>query len=664
MESFSEKEQEQIKSFEQKRKLFQMMLMAHIRLVAAFFVATLTIILLVLYIKAWRSPHRYETQVKLHYAPGDSRFDNTKSLSPKLVLDLLKRKSTRQQFFRELSRDPQHKNYINPQIEIEPIEKNRVIDQFVITVSAQDEKCAVNTANAFAEYCVNVYAKEHSATLNLQRDELRKRKNNILAEIERLDEEKKQLCSAKGIVAPNSEYEQLQRMIHGNQREIQKEQPALDELEYSSKKLKAQQAAFNPALVENEAALRSRITARKKLDDEIERYRYEYTESNTKMINLQDRRNAMEKAFRDFLKEKKISESDVEQLDAAVQLHNELATVTENLNRKRERMRGMTANLKADEDKLAYLSKIMPQIDKLNELQRTQRGSLTKINSSISDIDSRLPLLKEGMRIGGRVESASKRSPLTGKKFVLSVIGALVLSLILGWIIVLMDFLFGVVSGEKELMLLSEMHYLGALPTRNALFESNAQAQIAFNTIYHAFTNVGAQHHIIIACPLPGGKIMPELFEYFERCENMGGNRMLTIDVVLAENFNYDVDSTCDTGIIICSGSKGYLPVISKKFLSPSELELLRSDLLLLRETYDMIVIKHSASMRRDRMFIEQIVPFCDSALIAVGYRKTSRKNLRRIASINKKTGLPIMTILSDNSPDAAGKHNNLEVGA
>ena len=193
--------------------------------------------------------------------------------------------------------------------------------------------------------------------------------------------------------------------------------------------------------------------------------------------------------------------------------------------------------------------------------------------------------------------------------------------------------------------------------------ESTAEAQIVYNAIYHAFMDWGSDFHVVLASTLPGGKILPGLFEHFENFQTMNGKRMLTIDVVLAENFNYDTPCEYDTGIICCAGSRGHLPVMSKKFLSPSECELLRNDLLILRNTYDLIIIKHSASMRRDRMFVEQIVPLCDCALVAVGHRRTSRKNLRRFASINRKTGLPIMCILSDSSPKTVGKHNNLELG-
>ena len=85
----------------------------------------------------------------------------------------------------------------------------------------------------------------------------------------------------------------------------------------------------------------------------------------------------------------------------------------------------------------------------------------------------------------------------------------------------------------------------------------------------------GSEHHLVLTSTLPGGKIMPELFEAIERNEATRGERTLIVDMVLAENFNYDTPSSFDTGIIIGSGSRGFLPVMSKKYLSPSEFELL-----------------------------------------------------------------------------------------
>ena len=39
------------------------------------------------------------------------------------------------------------------------------------------------------------------------------------------------------------------------------------------------------------------------------------------------------------------------------------------------------------------------------------------------------------------------------------------------------------------------------------------------------------------------------------------------------------------------------------------------------------------------------------------------RNDLRRLAALNRRTKLPIMTIFSDNSPESIGENANLEVG-
>ena len=660
MNSFTKKEQEQIKRFEQLRRQLQMIFIAHIRLIVFLFIASLTLIMTVIYVKWFRSPKRYEAQVMIHYSPPD-RGDRSRTMDPKLVLEILQRIDTSRSFYKKIGSIPGRWKPWQCQIRIEPIEKNRVMDRFKVLVTAPEERTAVTLANAFAKHCVETYTRENPLLLEKQRRELKKQISGVQDEIARIEDEKKQLCEGKNILDPKSEFVRLERGIHDATREMNKEAPEFKTRKNEYDALSAEMKNFNPALIENEGALRERIAARKKLDDEIEKNRSEYLDTNPKMINLKERRTAIEASFQKFLKEKNLRESELNQLDAAIKLHAALVKSGADLKVREEKMRTFRNVIKSDEEKLAYLRQIMPQIDKLNELQRTQRESLNKLNASISDIDTKLPVLKENMRIGYR-GSPKKLKPFGGNKIVLCIIGALVITLVLAALAVMFDFIFGVVSSEKELMLFSELHYLGALPTREDFFESATQAQIVFNSIYHAFMRWGSDHHVVLASTLPGGKLLPGLFNHFENFQTMNGKRMLCIDVVLAENFNYDTPCEFDTGIIYCSGSKGHLPVISKKFLSPSECELLRNDLLLLRNTYDLIFIRHSVSMRRDRMFVEQIIPLCDCALVSVGFRRTSRKNLRRIAAINRKTNLPIMSILSDDSPKAVGKHNNLEL--
>lgn len=662
MNDFSEKEREHIRDFEEFRKLIQMILYSHLKLLSIFFGVVLLVIMLFSYFKVTYSSVRYEAQAMLYYHPKQT--NNIKPYSAKYVLQMLIRKSVRQQFFQELKNTHPELSGEPGQIRITPIEKNRVLDCFKISVSAADRKTAIALTNAFSEYCIRIYTEEWSANMEKRKDDLLQKKREVFEEMNKIEQKKTKLGSHKQLFAPEKDYEKLRLLIGEQQTLHTKLGLALNGLEHRQSVLKQKMDRLNPALLANDKELSTRIAALKKLDAQIENSQDVYTEYNPKMMSLQSRRASMHTSLEQFMKEKKITEDDLEQIETVPQLKAEYKSVNDELEARQEEMRILNNEIADANDRFAHLCEIMPQITKLNQQYTSMMDSLHKLDASVADINYLLPLIKDDLLIGERVESAYGMAPFSGKRIVLHIVTALVLTLLLGSLISGIEFEFGRVSGEKELMLFSALHYLGSLPLREELFKSHNQESIAFNTIYHSFRNVGSDHHIVFTGTLPGGKLMPELFDVFECNHAMSGNRAIVLDVVLASTYNYDIAQIEDTILVAHSENKGVIPVISKKFLSPSELELLSNDLQILRKTYDLIFIRHSVAMRKDRMFVEQISELCDSAMIAVGCNKTTRKNLRRLLTINKKTGLTIMTIMSDSNINTAIKHTNLEVGA
>ncbi|MBO4748153.1 MAG: hypothetical protein J5607_08880, partial [Clostridiales bacterium] len=83
----------------------------------------------------------------------------------------------------------------------------------------------------------------------------------------------------------------------------------------------------------------------------------------------------------------------------------------------------------------------------------------------------------------------------------------------------------------------------------------------------------------------------------------MAGKEVLILDIVLADEVDQEISE--DTLFIIHHGSRGHLPLASRKFFSPMELSLLKDDLDHLRSKYDLIFIRHSASLRHDRLFLD-----------------------------------------------------------
>ena len=765
MESFSEQEREQIKKFEQLRKLVQMILMAHLTPLVIFFFFILAGSLVGLYVMAERSPYRYEAEVIFHYAVAD-RNDNIKSLNPKLVLEIFKRKETRDQFNWNYHRKCGEK--ANCRINIEPVfDKKGAMDRFKVSVRADNENRTVRMANEFAECCLEAYFKEYSSSLDTQLKEFELKVKEVDEELDRIKKEKDAIYKGD----PKVDGPELSRTLFKYEKDLQERKKLLEKHQYEFDKLKenekpayralakchtklrnllkerkenedalkkkqaalaTQQDEFRkleeqkrnayPALIKCRAKLKEHLTEGKELNEKIKKEKQLLTEQNPRVKDLISDRQNWEKEFAAFLKENGLSENDanLEMLEDAVKWDHEREKIERTLrdaerhvqdakktlggtlkeldalkdehklldsdltvemledairwDREREKIEPAFTNAEREErnarmlvettrKKLDHVKKITPEFERLTRQEHTQEASLEKLKNSITELHTRQSQVKQSIRIGERVESAHKLNPLGVKRVAFCIIAAVLLTTLLATLIVLRDFFFGVVSSEKDIKFLSHLQYLGSLPTRAGLFESKNQEQIAFSAIYNALQNSGREHHIMLASALPGGKIIPEFFDAFERNYTMNGKRTLTIDMVLAENFDYDTPGEDDTGIVVHSGGKGVLPVISKKFLSPSELELLKNDLTTLRKSFDLIFIKHSASMRRDRMFVEQIIPLCDGALIAVGLNKTSRRHLRRLSMLAAKTELPIMTILSDNSPETAGKRTNLEVG-
>ena len=306
------------------------------------------------------------------------------------------------------------------------------------------------------------------------------------------------------------------------------------------------------------------------------------------------------------------------------------------------------------------LKRIMPNYQVLTQQTSSLRDSLQKLDESIADINYMLLIVKDDIFITDRVESAIGDKPLRKKNMAIGAFAALALTGFAAALIVLLEFFFGKLSGNHELKLFSEFHLIGNLPSKESLFSSESQKEMVYNSLCHEMQAFQPEQHILLAGALPGSKILPEFFQACERIYAMSGQEVLNVDIVLADTADDQIPE--DYNIIIISGNRGILPVASRKFFTPMELNLLKDDLDHLRAKYDLIFIHHSASLRHDKLFLEQIAPLCTGALISAGYRKTPRKTLRTLATVQHKTGLPFLMIMSDCFADHVQKDLKQEV--
>ena len=225
-----------------------------------------------------------------------------------------------------------------------------------------------------------------------------------------------------------------------------------------------------------------------------------------------------------------------------------------------------------------------------------------------------------------------------------------------------LEYIFGKISNEKEMLLFPDLHYLGKLPVSPDMFGAESSKQLIFSALTHRFQSIsGNNSHVVFAGSLPGAKVMQEFYSSLEWNYAMAGRKILMIDIVSADDAG-ETQPMKDASIIACSDGRTILPITSRNYILPPELEMLKLDLTMLRESYDLIYFRHPFSFRQDKLFLEEFISVCDSMMIAFGFRKTYRKCLRALNSFQHDTGLPVMTLLTDNVAAHFSKITNREI--
>ena len=659
MEKLSRKELERLKKLELLRKLLQSILVKHIRLLLGIFAVALLLVFIFIYLYVTLSPTRYTAEITMYYTPKQSR--NIGKYDSKYVLQMLNSQTTRLGFYEEIKDGNANNSKKSCRITITTGKKDP--NQYFVTVNAATEKDAVNFVNTFADLCIKDYIEERTANLLNWEKALEQKKQDIFKDISQVNQDKQRLGAPLHTSSPDKDIEQLRTIMDDQHSNHTKLSLAIAGLEQRQKRLQNTLDKINPALISHAKEIRDYMVSLKALDKEISNSKELYTDKNPKLLALTSRKQHLEANFKKFLSSHKLTVADLDRMQDTDAINNELKTVSEELDTRRVEMRMLDIEIANTNNRFQKINELLPYIQQLNQQHLSLMESLKNLDATVADVKYLLPLVKDDLKIGSKAVSAYGNRPFDAKNLSIGVFSAFMLTAFVTAILLLWEYLFGKVADESEVELFYDFRYLGSLPNRESMFSSDTNKRMAFNTICHMLQSSYPEHHIVMVGTLPGGKIMPALVEAFEWNFAMAGQRILVLDMVMANTFEYVEDGTTQNlGIVSYSGARGFLPVVSKRFLTPTEMELLKQDLLELRNTFDVIFIRHSASLRRDRIFFEQIATLCDGAIVAVGAKRTRRKDLRLLMELHEKTKLSIMTILSFGRSRNSGKNSHAEV--
>lgn len=646
MDTFTKNEQKRLEKLEEMRSAFQAILVAHIGFLATVFVAVLAGCLVFFYQKAKTSSVRYEAQVTLHYQPKQTK--NVQPYNSQYVMSILSRQALRRQFANEVNNVNEAQSFSGAHdIKIEQVWKQN--DAFVISLASATERDAVGFVNKLAELCTAAYAQERMANLVKLKDVMMEKKNDFAAEMDEITQQLEALNFTMVMVSPERNYEGMQGRLSGERTSLARLEANVKALESKRKALEESKADTYPALLPNIGRIREQQEEIEKIRKELEVARERFTERNPKVVALEKRLAASEQAFHDFLETKGLAVDDLEFLESAPALVKELDQVNEELGALElslELQRKVVASLEND---LKEFNEKYPKRQQLVKQQGKLADAMGKLDETLADINYLEPFVDDELFVGEVATGASEKLPFTKETISLATFGAVMVTGVLAFLVVLLGYRFGTISSEKEVEGLSETRYLGILPNAKSKLDSEVSARIFFSGISHQFNAVEPVPKVVLLGSLAGGEIPPGFVKAFaEDCAGEDEKKVLVLELVEAKRFKIPADRDLHRGALaVYTDAKGYVPVEYVGFLQPKEEAKLRQDVLLLGKKYDLICVVTPGQLPEDGVFLEQVATFCDAAVLAVGMKRTPRRVVRKLNDLQEKNPMKVMTVLS-----------------
>ena len=293
-----ENEREQLLRMEKLRKLVQQLLLRHLFLFGLLFLLILLLLSALLVVRNKRSATRFTAELELLYQPKESSY--YKPIDDHAMLQLFGRNTTFSSTTEELARTRAAGRLTNDNIEIhQKRNQNRL---FQILASANTEKDAILKANTFARVCMEQYRAFRLADLANWMDAIQQQKKRLEQSIRENAEQAVRLAREVGLTDPASELERLRQHISEQKQTLSELVIRQANMAMRKQKLSLLISHLDPNALRNAAKIKEQLKDLKETDDEVLVQSQLYTDSNPKLLALKARREAMRKAYDDFLR--------------------------------------------------------------------------------------------------------------------------------------------------------------------------------------------------------------------------------------------------------------------------------------------------------------------------------------------------------------------------
>jgi len=589
------------------------------------------------------SSYRYVARLSLHYYPKYA--GKIEPYDEKFMLNILNSPTLRRRFINTL-KDKGFDN-VHPTTPFQfKVEKQRH-GSFMIVLTANSEREAVTMTNAYASLCIQEYANIRSVDLQNFKSVMLQKKQDVFDQVQAMLNKKEELVTPLRSLSPDHDLDRLRAELSHHRDAQEKLQLVNKNLEAKVKRLSAEMERINPNLLSHHKEIRELVAEIKTVDKELYKARELFTEKNPKLISLVSRKEALSNKLEDFLKISDISQSDLGELDSMDKLSSDLEKAQVELESSSEELSVLEGEIAEKQTLVDKLTQVLPEYKELNLRASGLLESLKSIDESIANVDYMLLLVKDDLFITEKVVSAVGKSPFRKKYMAVAAFLALSLTGLIAVFIAFVEYMLGKVASEQEMRLFPEMRYLGMLPvpkddTGLEIYGSPVLDLVA----RYLQSSDNGEMHIVFASSLPGASIAEGFFAAIDWNYAMAGKKTLCVDIMSVEEAGEDVMPMENSCILSTYDNRTILPITSLKHILPPEMEMLKKDMVVLREKYDLIFFRGRFSLRTDRLLLEQLTVLCDAMLLGAHLMRTPRRALRALSSFQRETETHVMTLL------------------
>ncbi len=637
-EELTEEEQARLRSFVAFEKVALGIALRWWPLFLATFFTIASVLSLFFWMRGSESVKRYEATTRLMFSP--KKIAKIDPLGDKQLMTILERPSLKRRVGDRVEMDDMERMCLS--VEMKIAQGKRQGNLFTLTAASKTRKGAFAKVNAYADILIEEYVAYRSKDLEAWRQSLEDRRKGLVDKLSDVEAEESAFKARTGALTPREALVALNALISDQRRNDSVLGVEAANEEIKKRKLESGIGKTGMAVMANAQAIRRRLAIITAIDEDLLSLREKYTDLNPRVAGKMQERAERIQELNEFLKANGADGIDPSQVDKVEKAAVELAECTTRLEAIGEKRAALRREIADNERRAASLASVATDYERIVTRREDILASVRELDEQLGGISYAIGSLVNDLRQIERTGGASDNGPFGVKKAIIAFGGAFAVASALLFVVIVLELLFGKVSGGREIAVYGGIEFLGSIPKEGAMSpdeEREALGVVALKTLL-----AGKDAKTIFALRLPGAEPNNAFAGAVDFTATMSGASSFLLDIVTQEGFTPPEGAEEMVGIVR-SGQRGWFPATNRFALAPTELEMLRADIATLSESFDNVFLRIEGGVRVGGTFFDQLLELCGAVLLLVGVGTTPRSAFAFARRHLEASGKPVMAV-------------------